>query len=56
MAKWKQGRNPTTRHTNVESQPDSYIYSQPATIASLWSEGHLGPTDQLLSLDLHFVS
>ena len=29
------------------SQPDSYIYSQPATIASLWSEGLLGPTDQL---------
>ena len=29
------------------SQPDSYIYSQPATIASLWSEGLLGPTDQI---------
>ena len=44
-ALWKRGRNPRTRHT--DSQPDSYIYSQPATTASLWSEGLLGPTDQL---------
>ena len=48
MATWKRGRNPTTRHANIVSQPASYIYSQPATIASLWSEGLLGPTDQLV--------
>ena len=44
---WKRGRNPTTRHRNIDSQPASYIYRHPATIASLWSEGLLGPTDQL---------
>ena len=43
---WKRGRNPTTRHRNIASQIASYIYRHPATIASLWSEGLLGPTDQ----------
>ena len=46
MATWKRGRNPTTRHANIDSQPASYIYRYPATIASLWSEGLLGPNDQ----------
>ena len=40
-ALWKRGRNPTTRHANIDSQPASYIYSQSATMASLWSEGLL---------------
>ena len=46
IAMWKRDRNPMMRHTNIDSQPDSYIYSQPATIASLWSQGLPGPTDQ----------
>ena len=39
---WKRGRNPTTRHRNI----DTNIYRNPATIASLWSEALLGHTDQ----------
>ena len=31
MAKWKRGWNPMARHTNIVSQPDSYINSQPAS-------------------------
>ena len=41
---WKRGRNPTTRHTNIET----YI----ATIASLWSEG---PRPYLFLIYLLFV-
>ena len=33
----ERGRNPTTRHRNI----DSYIYRHPVTIASLWSEDQL---------------
>ena len=47
MPLWKRGRNPTTRHTKKASQPASYIYRWPATIASLWSEGLVVPTDPL---------
>ena len=50
---WKRGRNPTTRHRSIASQPASYIYKHPATIASLWSEGLLGllgPTNQIVLL------
>ena len=43
---WKRGRNPTTRHRNIASQPASYIYRFPAIMASLWSEGLAGPTDR----------
>ena len=41
---WKRGRNPTTRHRNI----DRDICRNRATIASLWSEGIIGPTDQLV--------
>ena len=36
----------TQKYSQTASQPASYIYRHPATIASLWSEGLLGPTDQ----------
>ena len=39
---WKRGRNPATRHRNI----DRNIYRNPATTASLWSDGLIGPTDQ----------
>ena len=42
----KRGRNPTTRHRSIARYPARYIYRHPATIASLPSEGLLGPADQ----------
>ena len=47
---WKRGRNPTTRHRNIDSQLHIMIYRHPAKIASFWSEGLPGPTDQLYML------
>ena len=68
---WKRGRNPTTRHRNMDGwmdgwmdgqrdgQTDRQIDRHPATIASLWSGGFLdfanSEGQKLFSTHVHFI-